>query len=76
MQHLSYIPELKEFTISLDSMLEGLALVDIEKSRQNFSKTMCQMVIPEYMLKQSYVEEDTTGIIKKLKMVVMDITIS
>ena len=34
------------------------------------------MVIPEYMLKQSYVEEDTTGIIKKLKMVVMDITIS
>ena len=33
MQNLSYIPELKEFTISLDSMLEGLALVDIEKSR-------------------------------------------
>ena len=33
MQNLSYIPEIKEFTMSLDSLLEGLTSVDIDKSR-------------------------------------------
>lgn len=65
MQNLSYIPETKEFTMSLDSLLEGLALVDIDKSRQNFSKTVCKMILPEYMLIQSYVEEDDDRTINK-----------
>ena len=75
MQNLSYIPELKEFTISQESLLEGLVSTDIDKSRQNISKTKCKMIIPEYMLNSSYVEEDMTGLIKKKKMVVIDITI-
>ena len=75
MQNLSYIPELKEFTISQESLLESLVSSDIDKSRQNISKTKCKMIIPEEMLNSSYIDEDMSTLIKKKKMVVIDITI-